>query len=169
MPGRTEWIHDLRHDVRYGLRMLAKQPLSTVLVLLTLALGIGAGSAIFSAVRGTLLQELPYLDSDELVMVWMDNTRLEIRTDIASYPNYADTRDGSATLADLAVYRPTWATLTGTGASLGRARSRERLAVRTASRLALAPSSCPPMPSATVYSAVPSGCTVRQAQLSSLA
>ena len=113
----SDWLHDLandlQHDVRYGLRMLAKQPLSTVLVLLTLALGIGAGSAIFSAVRGTLLHALPYSGADELVMVWLDNTRLDIRTDITSYPNYVDTRDGSETLADLAVYTPTWRTLTG--------------------------------------------------------
>ncbi|MDA8019837.1 MAG: ABC transporter permease [Thermoanaerobaculia bacterium] len=123
MPG-THHLQDLKHDVRYGLRMLAKQPLSTLLVLLTLALGIGAGSAIFSAVRGTLLHQLPYPNANELVMVWLDNTRLDIRTDITSYPNYVDTRDSSESLADLAVYRPTWATLT---AASGEAAEPERL------------------------------------------
>lgn len=130
-----DWLHDLKHDLRFGLRMLWKQPLSTLLVLLTLAVGIGAGSAIFSAVRGTLLHEMPYPDADDLVMVWMDNTRLDIRTDIASYPNYADTRDGSETLSDLAAYRPTWATITGTGSS-GEPAEPERLrAARVGSNL----------------------------------
>jgi putative ABC transport system permease protein len=102
----------LRQDLLYALRTLTRDRGTTLLVVLTLALGIGANTAIFSALSGSLFAALPYAGADELVMVWLDNERLGIKTDITSYPNYQDTRDQAQTLRDLGVYNPTWVTFT---------------------------------------------------------
>ncbi len=63
-------MRTLIRDVRYGLRLLARNPGFTAIAVLTLGLGIGANTAIFSVVYGTLLEPMPYHDPDQLVMVW---------------------------------------------------------------------------------------------------
>ena len=63
-------MRDLIRDVRFGLRLLARNPGFTAVAVLTLGLGIGANTAIFSVVYGTLLEPLPYHDPEQLVMVW---------------------------------------------------------------------------------------------------
>ncbi len=105
----------LWQDIRYIARMLLKNPGISLIAVLTLALGIGANTAIFSVVNGVLLNALPYPQPEQLVMVWCDNRRQGIRDDITSYPNFVDWRDRNKTFQGMAGVRPTNFTLTGVG------------------------------------------------------
>src|SRR5579862_3685896 len=78
----------LVQDVRFGLRMLRKNPGFTAVAVLTLALGIGANTAIFSVVQGVILAPLPYREPDRLVVVGESNPRFPLVWD--SYPNFLD-------------------------------------------------------------------------------
>src|SRR5436309_8690090 len=107
----TTWIQDLR----YGLRMLAKNPGFTAVAVLTLALGIGANSAIFSVVNGVLLRSLPFRDADRLVVLWGENPhRGWIRNPLspAELLEYKQTD----LFADMAAFRPMDFNLTGSEA-----------------------------------------------------
>ena len=105
----------LVHDVRYALRILRRRPGFTTIAVMTLALGIGAGTAIFSVVSGVLLRPLPYPNADRLAMVWMTNARIDLDEDWHSYLKVQDYRDGSTTFDAIAVFNRRTATLAGGG------------------------------------------------------
>ena len=80
-------IQSLWQDLCYGARMLAKKPGFAFIAVATLALGIGANTAIFTVVDAALLRSLPYADSDRLVQVWETRRVGEIKQLDASYPD----------------------------------------------------------------------------------
>jgi putative ABC transport system permease protein len=86
----VHFMEELFQDVRYGLRMLRKSPGFTAVALLTLALGIGANTAIFSVVYGVLLRPLPYQDSDRVIV--LNETTPKVGLVSVSYPNFLDWR-----------------------------------------------------------------------------
>jgi putative ABC transport system permease protein len=104
-----------RQDVRFALRTFKHAPGFTVVAGLTIALGLGATTAIFSVVNAIILQPLPYPDADRVVMVWMDNRRQNLREDFHSYPNLQDLRTQNGVLSALAPYTQGGVNLTGTG------------------------------------------------------
>ncbi len=110
----TRWLEDVWQDVRFGLRMLRKSPGFTAVAILTLALGIGANTAIFSVVEGVVLAPLPYSQPDRLVMVWESNPRFP-RVFI-SYPNFRDWQLSSRSFQQMAAFRQQGYDLTNRGA-----------------------------------------------------
>ena len=76
---RRDWLDDLRQDIRFGVRAALRTPLFSLLAVVTLALGVGANAAVFSAVKSVLLDSLPFTDPDRLVRMYarMDDGSLE--------------------------------------------------------------------------------------------
>src|SRR5215813_7505184 len=90
----VRWIEDLWQDLRYGARMLLKNPGFTLVAVITLALGIGANTTIFTWLKAILIQPLPGVTaSDRLVMLHSVLTRSGDRSISVSYPDYKDYRD----------------------------------------------------------------------------
>src|SRR5438876_1152623 len=101
------WLEHFIQDLRYGARMLRKNPGFTAVAVLTLALGIGANTAIFSIINGVLLKPLPYPEPDRLVTLWERSPQRGIEQERVSGPNYLDWRVQNTALADLSV-SPGW-------------------------------------------------------------
>src|SRR5262245_23808039 len=98
-------------DLRYSLRRLLGDPGFTTLVVVTLALGIGASTAIFSAVNPILFQSLPYPRANRIVTIWdygVDRSRLEI-----SFGNYRELVERTRTFDAIGVMKPWQPTMTG--------------------------------------------------------
>jgi len=107
------WIEDFGQDIRYGARMLYKYPGFTAIAVLTLALGVGANTAIFSVVDAVLLRPLAYPDSGQLV--WLCERGPDWSGGSLSYPNFTDWRDQQSVFEKFGVYNGNNFTLTGAG------------------------------------------------------
>jgi predicted permease len=97
------WLQDLLQDIHYGLRVLRKSPGFTTVAILTLALGIGANTAIFSVVQGVLLAPLPYNEPERLVMVWQYNLTLKHVISV-SYPDFLDWQRNARSFQQLVAF-----------------------------------------------------------------
>ncbi len=103
----------LWQDVRYGVRMLVKNPGVTIIVIVALALGIGANTAIFSVVNAVLLRPLPYQESERLILL---NEKSPVLDEMSiSYPNFLDWRAQNQTFEKMGVYNRASYNLTGAG------------------------------------------------------
>ena len=102
-------------DLRYGFRQLRLNPGFAAIAVVTLALGIGANTALFSVVRNVLLKPLPYRDPARLARVWMDNRRLQMREDWASYLNYQDYQRLGTSFESMAAFTEPSMNLVGDG------------------------------------------------------
>jgi putative ABC transport system permease protein len=107
----VRWIEDFSEDLRYGTRVLVKNPGFTLVAVITLALGIGANTAIFSLVEALLLRPLPYHEPDRLVLL-SDKVRAGERNYI-SYPNFSDWRERARSFEGMASIRNQMLNLTG--------------------------------------------------------
>ena len=106
-------METLLQDIRYCIRMLAKNPGFTAIAVLTLALGIGANTAIFSVVNAELLRPLPFRDPSQLVRVASANARIHTVSGAVSYPDFADWRSQNHVFQDMAAYMDSSYALTG--------------------------------------------------------
>ena len=102
-------------DVRYGLRMLRKNPGFTAVALLVLTIGIGANVAIFSVVNTVLLRPLPYHDPGRLVMLWESLPGIGFQQVGTATGEYLDYRDRNRVFSGIAAYKNDTANLTGSG------------------------------------------------------
>jgi len=100
-------------DLRYAIHMLVKSPGFTIVAVLTLAIGIGANTALFSVVNGVLLNPLPYPHPEQLIT--LHESKPNFLTGSISYPNFLDWQKNNQTLSAMAVHRQTSFSLTGLG------------------------------------------------------
>jgi putative ABC transport system permease protein len=112
-PKEHCWL--MVNDLRYALRTLRQARWFTTTALVSLALGIGANTAIFSVVESVLLQQLPYDHPDRILMVWVTNPQQGFDHDVTSYPRLEDWRARSRTIEEFAAYSDARHVLTGTG------------------------------------------------------
>ncbi|PYU81876.1 MAG: hypothetical protein DMG50_14225 [Acidobacteria bacterium] len=109
------WLEEAARDFRHALRMLLRNPGFTVVAVLTLALGIGANTAIFSVINSVLLHPLPYHDPDNLVMVWESNSQHRNPHNTVSPPNFLDWQSRNTVFSSMAFVFDERDNLTGNG------------------------------------------------------
>ena len=97
-------MENLFQDLRYGFRVLLRKPGFTVIAVIALSLGIGANTAIFSAVNAILLRPLPYDDPERLVWIWEHNLTSDIKQEPISFPNFSDYREQNQVFEDVAAF-----------------------------------------------------------------
>ncbi|MGH9853125.1 MAG: ABC transporter permease, partial [Blastocatellia bacterium] len=106
-------MQTLLQDLRYGARMLVKKPAFTLVAILTLALGIGANTAIFTVINAALLRPLPYPDAEQLVVAATTMRRETVEVRATSYPDFVDWRDQNTVFERIAARVSASFTLTG--------------------------------------------------------
>ncbi|HJT46045.1 MAG TPA: ABC transporter permease, partial [Chthoniobacterales bacterium] len=102
-------------DLHYGARALLKQLGFTLTAILTLAIGIGATTAIFSVVNGVMLRSLPFTDPSRIVMVWEQNLAIGSKQNVVSPANFVDWKRQSRSFESFAAFWDSRASLTGNG------------------------------------------------------
>lgn len=106
-------MQTLLHDIRYGLRMLFKKPTFAIVAVITLALGVGANTAIFSIVNAVLLRKLPYSEPDQLVEITFNNPGVGMRNVPFSVPELQDLQTRAGVFSDVTAFLPASVNLTG--------------------------------------------------------
>lgn len=101
-----QFFDDLKRDIRFAARTFARRPGATTITVLTLALGIGATTAIYGAVYGVLLAPLPYSDSERIITVWQRDDRIAGSREEMSAPNFLDLKERNHTFASIAAAEP---------------------------------------------------------------
>lgn len=117
---KTDRIDDARRDVGFAARQITRNPGFSAIAVLTIALAIGATTAIFSVVDGIMLRPLPFDEPDGLVRVWADYTRRDVvlpdkRREWLSWPNFEDFRSEVDAVGAISAFQGWNPTLTGTG------------------------------------------------------
>ncbi|MCM3870778.1 MAG: ABC transporter permease [Pyrinomonadaceae bacterium] len=100
-------------DIRYGIRSLMRRPTLTIIAIITLAIGIGANTAIFSVVNSLLIKPLPFPELDRIVAIWETQPSRGVVRNEASMANYLDWRNQNQTFEQMGLYRWWSASLTG--------------------------------------------------------
>ena len=108
-------MKNLLNDLRYAARLLKKSPAFTIVAVLTLALGIGANTAIFSVVNAVLLNPLPFSEPDRLLALWEEASSIGFPQNNAAVANYLDWQNRNTTFEDIAAYSYGEYNLTGAG------------------------------------------------------
>src|SRR5262245_19300856 len=111
---RAAFLEDAVRDLRHGLRVLRRSPGFTAAAVVTLALGIGATSAIFGVVRAVMLEPLPYREPDRIVAVWETSRGGAVRNVIAP-ANFVAWRERTRTLEHLGMVGPTYVAMVVNG------------------------------------------------------
>ncbi len=105
----------LLKDIRYGVRSLLKRPSFTLIAVMTLALGIGANTAIFSVVNTVLLRPLPYRDAQDIVTIWQNNAKAGVPRNDVSPANFLDWQEQSRSFESMAGIEPFGFSMIGNG------------------------------------------------------
>jgi len=109
------WMDTLRYDLRHAVRAMSRQPATSAIIVLTLALAIGANTAVFSAVHTVLIRPLPYSDPDSLVMLWEKREAEGVMKNSVSAADYLDWSRLSQSFSAMAAQTEVTADLTGEG------------------------------------------------------
>ena len=96
-------MNTFRQDVRYALRLFARQPAFALAAVLSLAIGIGANTALFSVTNALLLRPLPYKDANRLAILWNRSPGLNITEDWFSTAQYFDIKNNNTAFEDVAI------------------------------------------------------------------
>src|SRR5271168_1581188 len=106
-------MHTFLQDFQYALRMLRKSPGTTAVIVLSLAIGIGANSAVFSVVDALMLRPLPYPQAERLAAIWLHSPGIGIYRDWPSPGQYVDIQNENHSFEEMSISRLTSFTMTG--------------------------------------------------------